>query len=222
MSTVKEIAETVAGPLGEVTKSITEFLVMNDAIGYGQPAFFAVLGTLLIFHYIAWVLENNAAIKRTTPQLNNSIFELRVYLQVGIIAQFVYWSCFFLGLVVARTSSNIEGAVASIAPLVTLLTFLVLVNKLCQQLTGITGTGPSASWPLAKDAYGVGLTTAGSGVAGGTTPDDVVGAPWATSTAHKWLFVPVYWIQNVTEIVTSQFPSAFMFGFAAGATFPRA
>ena len=196
---------------------------MNDAIGYGQPAYFAVLGTLLIFHYITWVLENNAAIKRITPQLLNSIFEIRVYLQVGIISQFVYWSAFFLGLVVARTSSSMEGVVMSVSPLISLMTFLVILNKVCQQLTGISGTNPSAQYPFFKRDYGEGTTTAGSGVNGtSVTPDSIVAnSPWATPTQHRWLFVPVYWLQNVTEIVTAQFPSAFMFGFAAGCTFPR-
>lgn len=176
--------------------------------GYGDTALYALLATLLFFHFLFFCLENNRGLQKWGTPWWQTLHETRIYLQVGIIKHIVYWGAFWVGLYLSRTQADVYGTVTVISPWVQTLTLLFIVNKVCLLLTQQKNVNPSASWPLSSSDY-----------------DAVPGlgaAPLLSMTRSRTAYVMVTWLQNVSDIVLQNVPSALLFGYGVGTALPRA
>lgn len=209
-----DAAQKITSPFANVSSSLFEGLVTNiDMKGYGDAAAYAFLAMLLLFHLLFFCFENNTGMQKWSKQFREVLYETRVFLQVGVITQFVFWASFWVGIFMSRSQGDFFSTVIMGTPWIQLLVSIFLVNKVCQVLTARNGINPSAKWPFASANY-----TPVAGAVG----DVVTGAVPALSDAKlKALYVLAYWLQNVTEIVLVNFPAGFMFGYAAGLAFPR-
>lgn len=217
-----QVAQAVANsPLGSVTKSFfdaaTVALTLNPA-GYGEPGAYAFLVTALLAHFIFYIIENNTGAQKWSAQFREAVYETRVFLQVTIVTQFVYWGSFYLGLVYSRAQGSFYQTVIGISPFISLLTVLHIVNKICQLLTGRAGVNPGAKWPFSTPDYKPPMSTTLVPVLAGefVNSDSVL-----SETKLKALYIVTYWIQNVLEITLANVPSGFMLGYAAGLAFRR-
>ena len=209
-------AQKATQPLANLTSSMFEAAMdIVDMKGYGQTAYYALLATLLVFHLLFFCLENNSGLQKTSNQLWQSLSETRQYLQVGVVKHVVYWGAFWVGLYLARTQTNVYAAIQVAGPWVQVLTLLFIVNKVCLLLTAIPNKRVSADFPLSYTSY--------DEVVEVTAPalymDDT--EPALSPEKSKLLYVIVYWLQSVSDIVLAQTPGALAFGYAVGCAFPR-
>jgi len=206
MDTAQKLTQPLVGLTGSFFENAMSVIDMK---GYGDTALYALLATLLFFHFIFYCLENNQGMQKWGRAWWQVLHETRVYLQVGVIKHVVYWGAFWVGLYLARTQGDIYGTISVVSPWVQTLTLLFILNKVCVLLTQEKSVNPSASWPLASDDY-----------------DDVSGVLGATAllsmTRSRTAFVIVYWLQSVSDIVLQNVPSALFFGYGVGCALPRA
>ena len=186
--------KVLTAPVTTISQSIKDWLLKlsenTQLTAYGEATVFGVLFTLLFFHFLTYVLENNTGIQTNVPGLYQILFETRLLLQVTIVKNFLYYGAFILALVQgAKDQSFLEDA-AELAPITALLILVWAINKFCVWSTG--NNNPEYAQ--------VGVLT----------------NPWITSAKSRTIYVLFSWTQTVTDIILQQVIPGGFYGYAVG------
>lgn len=191
-----DAVEAISSPLKDLSLSLKnwlkQFSVNTKLSDYGSTTYIAVLLYMLLLHFLAFVLTNNTGIQKFSKGLSQALFELQVWLQTVVVKLMLYYGAFILGLLIA-SKSRMDFAYdwGLFSPFVRLLIVVYILNKTCLLFTG------------QKDPE---YTLGPAGQPGGIF----------TLTKNKSLYVPVLWLQTVTDIFIQQIVPGMFYGYAVG------
>ena len=193
MSSQNPVAKLLS-PFDGLTTSIKDWLenvaktsMLDD---YAEPAFLGALFFLLFIHFFSFALENNVNLQNWSPALAQSLYEVRIFLQTVVIKNLLFYSAFILGLMVGGSRQSVYTDLMLFGPYVGLIVVIVIINKVTVLVTGHHNPEYNSVYSAAD--------------------------PLLSLTKSKWLYIPVIWIQAVTDIIIQQVAVASMYGYAVG------
>lgn len=180
----------VKGVSDSLSQWIETALAETKLSEYGSLPFLTFLVFLLFIHYLAFVLANNDGVQNSKGT-SQAFFELQIWLQTVVIKLLLYYGSFLFGLYIGNANQNSYYDIAAISPFVAILAIIYVINKGCLIFTG-----------QKNPEYTVGPGGTATGI--------------LSLTKNKWLYVPVTWLQTVTDIIIQQTVPGGLLGYAVG------
>lgn len=205
---MSQISESIKNTLGKVTS----MLQLDSLIPYD----FGVYGAwLLLIHLVLFSLENWAWIG-TIPNLFQSIFETRRWIQEQVITSLVKYGSLLMGFWAGNQGSFYDINIAIIKAAMVVLAVVLLVNKFTLVMTSQCNADfliynsdfPTYLMPTGFTNQSTVCQTPGSNSTGSS--------PVLSMTRVKFIYILFSWLQAVTNILLQQVPSNIIYGFAIG------
>lgn len=185
-----------AQAVGYVTQSLVDFMesvTKNLGVARYGTLWPRILLALLFIHFFLYNLEN---IQNISPVWKQSLNELRIYIQVTLVVNLVYYGGVVIGIV---QGSGLGGSMqlsnyqfASYIGFV--LAVCLIVNKFCVIMTGDN-----------NPEY----------IKVGVEANPIVNP--SKNSGQRYVYVWLSWIQNVTDILTQKLFPGIVLGYAVGA-----
>jgi hypothetical protein len=186
-NTVKAATSIVANPTTSLVEFFKQVSVELDVEAYGKllPA---ITLTMLFLHFLLYNLEN---IENIAPTWKQTFNELRIYIQVTIVSNLLYYGAVILGLMQANSAKPNNYTFVQYVGFFTLL--CLLVNKFMVLLTGDN-----------NPEY----------IKVGVEPSPIVDP--TGNKVNRYFYVICSWIQTVTDIIVQKLVPGAFFGYTVG------